>query len=276
MDVKLTIPKKIAHKYRYLLTRFKNTEWSGPAFYRIKTDDNGFPTEFKIVHFHPLDLGHGTSTDFDAGDVASILKETYQKYPSLKHCYIGLIHSHHTMGAFLSGTDKDTILDMAPNEGFYGSLVVASEGKATEAFGFSYIDQYGQAHAMILDEDDIEIQLPEYKVEDDWKEQADTIEKNKPKSLVTYKNTQQTQLWRPIQNTKNSAQIRLAKYTKSKQTKIQKILDSFGDGKLSEIDAEAKLENLGCSEVDIIFFMEDAGETQAYNYGYNYGGYYGL
>ena len=121
----------------------------------------------------------------------------------------------------------------------------------------------------------IEIQLPEYKVEDEWKEQADTIEKNKPKSLVTYKNAQQTQLWRPTQNAKSLSQTRLAKYTKSKQVKIQKILDSFGDGKLSEIDAEAKLENLGCSEVDIIFFMEAAGETQAYNYGYSYGGYYG-
>ena len=274
MDVKLTIPKKIAHKYRYLLTRFKNTEWSGPAFYRIKTDDNGFPTEFKIVHFHPLDLGHGTSTDFDAGDVAAILKETYQKYPSLKHCYIGLIHSHHTMGAFLSGTDKDTILDMAPSEGFYGSLVVASEGKATEAFGFSYIDQYGQAHAMILDEDDIEIQLPEYKVEDEWKEQADTIEKNKPKSLVTYKNTQQTQLWR--QNPYTDTERRLAKYTKSKQIKINEILDKYEDGDMTETDAEAKLERLGCSEVDIIFFMNDSSKAQAHNYGYSYGGYYGL
>ena len=273
MEVKLIIPKKIAHKYRYLLTRFKNTEWSGPAFYRIKTDDNGFPTEFKIVHFHPLDLGHGTATDFDAGDVASILKETYQKYPSLKHCYMGLIHSHHTMGAFLSGTDKDTILEMAPTEGFYASLVVASQGKATEAFGFSYVDQYGQAHAMIIDEDNIEIQLPEYKVEDDWIEQADTIEKNKPVPLNNV--GKQTQIWRPAQNAQTATEIRLAKYPKSKQDKISKVLDKYEDGKINEVDAEAKLERLGCNEVDIIFFMDDANKTQAYNYGYSYGGYYG-
>ena len=31
MDIKLVIPKKIHNKYTYLLSRFKNLEWSGPA-----------------------------------------------------------------------------------------------------------------------------------------------------------------------------------------------------------------------------------------------------
>ena len=69
---------------------------------------------------------------------------------------------------------------------------------------------------------------------------------------------------------------RLAKYSKSKQAKINKVLDKYEDGDINEIDAEAKLESLGCSEVDIIFFMNDSSKAQAHNYGYNYGGYYGF
>ena len=286
MEVKLIIPKKIVHKYRYLLTRFKNTEWSGPAFYRIKTDENGFPEEFKIVHFHPLDLGQAASTDFDAKDVAAILKETYQKYPSLKHCYMGLIHSHHTMGAFLSGTDKDTILDMAPVEGFYGSLVVASAGKASEAFGFSYVDQYGQAHAIIIDENNIEIQLPEYKVENDWVKQADIIEKNKPKTVATY-GKNQTTLWKNYGNTRMPVHVNrlgtapdpdqermdiLEKMPKKQRTKVEAILMKLDQGEITDTACEEFLKGYKISTLDILKLMDD-GEFD--NYGYGYGGYYG-
>ena len=40
MDIKLIIPKKIHNKYTYLLNRFKNLEWSGPAWYKVKTDED--------------------------------------------------------------------------------------------------------------------------------------------------------------------------------------------------------------------------------------------
>ena len=154
---KLIIPKKIHNKYTYLLNRFKDLEWSGPAWYRVKTDKDGFPTEWRIIHFHPLDLGSHAATEWEAKDLAKILKETYALMPSLKKAYMGLIHSHNTMGAFLSGTDTSTIQEMAPDEGFYGSLVVASAGKALHAFGFGYKDQYKCAHSIEVDEKDIKL-----------------------------------------------------------------------------------------------------------------------
>ena len=84
MVTKLIIPKKIHNKYTYLLNRFKDLEWSGPAWYKVKTDDDGFPKEWKIIHFHPLDLGSHAATEWEAKDLAAILKETYASMPSLK------------------------------------------------------------------------------------------------------------------------------------------------------------------------------------------------
>ena len=254
------------------MKRFPSTEWSGPAWYRIKTDKEGFPEEFKIVHFHPLDLGHGTSTEWEAKDLAKILRLTYEKYPSLKKCSIGLIHSHHTMGAFLSGTDQSTVQEMAPVKGFYGSLVVASGGKATEAFGFGYKDQYGAAHCLEIDNNKIEIKIPEYKVEDEWKEQADIIEKNKP----VVKSKQMTIAgglsYTPYKE-KRKQEI-LNKQPQNKQRKINKLLDLNIEGKLSDVQLEAQLEKLGLGADEVFYVMDEADWTND-NYGYGYGGYYG-
>ena len=53
---KLIIPKKIHNKYTYLLNRFKDLEWSGPAWYRVKTDKDGLTICFGTCnHVYHLD-----------------------------------------------------------------------------------------------------------------------------------------------------------------------------------------------------------------------------
>ena len=180
MDCKLIIPNQVQNKYRYFLNKFKELEWSGPAWYRVKTDKDGFPIEWKIVHFHPLNLGSHAATEWEAKDLAKIIGETYRKFPKLMKACIGLIHSHNTMGAFLSSTDMKTIEDKAPDKNFYGSLVVASAGKELSAFGFSWKDQYKVIHTQILDEDEIVLQGAKTIPSTDWVEIARKIEKEKP------------------------------------------------------------------------------------------------
>ena len=162
-------------KIEYFLDKFPSKEWSGPAWYHISKDKEGFPATFQLMHFHPLDLGHGTATDWDAQDFAKIIRESYEKHPRLKKCCIGLIHSHHTMGAFFSGTDESTLEEMAPEENFYCSLVVAS-AKEKFAFAFSYLDQYKQGTLFKLDKSDIVLNSTGKEVPE-WKEIADKIEK---------------------------------------------------------------------------------------------------
>ncbi len=291
MAVKLIIPKKVHNKYTYLLNRFKNLEWSGPAWYKVKTDKDGYPTEFKILHFHPLDLGSHAATEWEAKDFAKIIVDTYKKRPSLEKACCGLIHSHNTMGAFLSGTDTATIQEMAPDkEGFYGSLVVASAGKALHAFGFGYKDQYKCSHYFEVEEDDIKIQIPELKPEEGWIAEADFIEKNKP--AVVYKPTSQVGLWggngyRPNINKhiphidtvtedrntitlKDQKQKVLDKMTKKLAKQVAEVLLMNNAGDKTDVETEDRLQALGVSIEDITILMDDG-----YNYGYGYGGYNG-
>jgi len=277
MDIKLIIPKKIHNKYTYLLNRFKNLEWSGPAWYKVKTDIDGFPLVWRIVHFHPLDLGSHAATEWEAKDLATILKETYASTPSLKKSYLGLIHSHNTMGAFLSGTDTSTITEMAPDEGFYGSLVVASGGKATHAFGFSYKDQYKYSHCLEIEEDDIDIVSPDFTPMDDWISEADIIEKSKPKWNNHVKPGKQISLLANTNSTLLSnrviaeRQTVLTKLVKDKRKKVEKILDKWDKGELTDIDVEAKLEG------EDMNFQQIAVLTGLAEYmHYNNGGYYGI
>ena len=277
MDIKLVIPKKIHNKYTYLLSRYKNLEWSGPAWYKVKTDEDGFPIEWKIIHFHTLDLGSHAATEWEAKDLAAILKETYASMPSLKKSYMGLIHSHNTMGAFLSGTDTSTITDMAPDVGFYGSLVVASAGKATHAFGFSYKDQYKFSHCLEIDEDDIEVVNPAAIPQDEWVAEADLIEKKKPTPALG----SQTQLWKQRGITSYKAEdansyLRstvLGKLSKAQKEKVEKILLSFDEGTLTEIECEGKLERQQLSTNDIASLM---GAADYYGYSRYIGGYNGI
>ena len=286
MDIKLVIPKKIHNKYTYLLNRFKSLEWSGPAWYKVKTDNDGFPIEWRIVHFHPLDLGGHASTEWEAKDLAQILKETYASTPSLKKSYMGLIHSHNTMGAFLSGTDTSTIEEMAPDEGFYGSLVVASGGKATHAFGFSYKDQYKYSHCLEIDDDDIVIVSPELNPQDEWVSEADLIEKNKPKVLpgsqvALWKNNTRNNYGR-VSTTKGVETLVSSTILAERKTvydslddeqrkRIEKVINDWDSGEMTDIECETRLQTekgLTFYQIGVLMSMNDS-----YKYGYGGAGY---
>ena len=274
MECKLTIPKKIQNKYHYFLNKFKDLEWSGPAWYQVETDKDGFPVSWKILHFHPLNLGGHAATEWEAKDLAKILGDTYRKFPKLKKAFTGLIHSHNTMGAFLSGTDTTTLETMAPDKNFYGSLVVASSGKELHAFGFSWKDQYKCAHTFILDEIDIEVQ-DKINIDSNWVEIADKIEKEKPKAVPGKQINAFGTGVNPQQNTYMIEYKRkniIASKTQKTQKEINKLIDLNTEGKLSDVDLELKLETLGLDVTEIILLMEDTSSYTNHPYG-GYNGY---
>lgn len=166
-----------------MLKRFKNTEWSGPAWYHIsKTAKNGFPDEVELVYFYPLHLGTGADTEVDGEKLGKLLPKIYKKFPDLKKCYLGLVHSHHTMGAFLSGTDKDTAREQAPpKEGFFFSTVVAS-AKDPYVSCFTYADRFGYTN---LVEGEVDVSLPKIDIPKAWVNEATAIQKEKKKEVKT-------------------------------------------------------------------------------------------
>ena len=168
-------------KINYLHHRFSSTEWSGPAWYTIKKKaKTGFPTQVELTYFKPIDLGNTGSTELAGEELGKVLPKVYKQFPELKKSFMGLIHSHHNMGAFFSGTDEETALEQAPTEGLFFTTVVA-HSKDKFATGVSYRDQFGVPNFI---EGEIKNKV-KIKVDKVWKAEADRIEKEAKSTFVT-------------------------------------------------------------------------------------------
>jgi len=177
----VTIPDKMMEKINYLHHRFSSTEWSGPAWYTIKKKTKkGFPEQVELTYFKPIDLGNHGSTELDGEELGKVLPKVYKQFPELKKSFMGLIHSHHNMGAFFSGTDEGTALEQAPNEGLFFTTVVA-HNKDKFATGVSYRDQFGLPNFI---EGEVRNKV-KIKVDKVWKAEADRIEKEAKTTFVT-------------------------------------------------------------------------------------------
>ena len=183
----LNIPYQLQLQINYLLKRFPKTEWSGPAWYKLEEE------EWNLVYFIPIDLGSHSATEFKGKELLKVMKEV-QKTVDITGCFQGIIHSHHGLGAFHSGTDDGELKDGANRVG-YPSLVVAHTG-ASHAFKWSYEDQFGETH---LVDGEVCIEAPDCEPEETWVKEADKIEKDakkKPKvRTIGYYNGNQSSLW---------------------------------------------------------------------------------
>lgn len=120
----LTIPKNVEKKIRYHLTRFNGREWSGYLFYDYEGSFKENNIHFTARDFVFLDLGDGATTMFkESPKVLSFAIDN-----DLLDCKEGLIHSHHNMAAFFSGTDNAAIKQEAMNVNHFLSLVVNNAG----------------------------------------------------------------------------------------------------------------------------------------------------
>ena len=228
-------------RINYLLTRFPKDEWSGPAFYELKKDDEGVPEEWILHGFHPLDLGGGTTTEWEGEDFLKIRKQLLLDNPIFAKCYQGIIHSHHTMGAFLSGTDTSHIEESANLVG-YPSLVVASKG-IPFAFGYSYIDQFKEVHTELVEAKDISLEIPEVVAEKEWVKNADEIEKaKKDKPVIMHTNyfggrfdrvNQQRGLW---VNEQNRNDIPCEEDLKIAKKRLKSAHKALGKKQISQIE----------------------------------------
>lgn len=202
---------------------------------------------------------------------------------------MGLIHSHHTMGAFFSGTDTETLCEMAPIKGFYPSLIVASSGKAHFAFGFSYKDQYGKNSYYEVDED--KIKLPRARGKKAWVDIAKGLEKANAATVVTskYSGYHGYNGWGGYQgqsslfNSGNKEEfeigldergkvLQIPKYKKLTKKNADKAFDFYEEycnGKMKYIEFQVNLEKIGISDVwDFIREARHASTDAAIEYGY--------
>lgn len=81
--------------------------------------------EIHCEDIYPMDLGTGTFTDFKMDEsVVGYIAENIDLFG----CDMGLVHSHHLLGAFISGTDSNTIRAEGNDTNCFVSLVVDTKG----------------------------------------------------------------------------------------------------------------------------------------------------
>ncbi len=123
----LVISHKLQAQIDYLHSNVGTMEWSGILLYKIFSGTLADPANMKIVakQLFLMNIGSSTYTEFFTG--VGVLK-MYDMIPDAEYCRMGLIHSHHNMGAFFSGTDIQELHDNSPYHAFYLSLIVDFQG----------------------------------------------------------------------------------------------------------------------------------------------------
>ena len=127
---KLVVPEKVEEKIRYLLRKFPSTEWSGILFYSHEGTFENNDLVITCQDIYPMDLGNATYTEFRMSeDVAGYMAENIELFDY----DMGLIHSHHTMSTFFSGTDTSTLQEEGNERNCFVSLIVNNAGEYSAA-----------------------------------------------------------------------------------------------------------------------------------------------
>lgn len=127
-DIKIEITDYLERKIRILANLYPALEWSGPLFYRIKKNDSFESRTYEAIDALPLNFGSSSYTNFCSDDIRLpefIVRNGYDE----DGIYMGLIHSHNTMGTNASSTDERTILNECNERGTFMSLIVNNYGK---------------------------------------------------------------------------------------------------------------------------------------------------
>lgn len=125
-NIELDISKNVSSEIYSLHSTCGHTEWSGLIFYSMdKNPIVSSDINIKILHFHLFDIGTPGYTEFK---IDARIVDVYDKYPELIDCKIGILHTHHAMKAFFSGTDQNTLHELAPQFDFLLSVIVNLDG----------------------------------------------------------------------------------------------------------------------------------------------------
>lgn len=103
-----------------------NTEWSGVTVFTESQDkfDNGLPKVIYVEDIIPMNRGSSAYTDFSMGN-SPVFTEYILRDESLgREFNTGLIHTHHSMKAYFSGTDMEELKDNSQHYPYYLSIIV--------------------------------------------------------------------------------------------------------------------------------------------------------
>jgi hypothetical protein len=150
---KMIIPKEVKSIIDILHNEVGSIEWCGILTYKKEAGHISDPesTIFRAVDIYPMDIGTHSYTEFDSDDPKEIC-DMYDRMPSYMDHRNGLIHTHHTMTTFFSGTDMQELHDNVANyDPYYLSLIVNFKGQYTAKV--AYLQKLTSRDIEIKDED---------------------------------------------------------------------------------------------------------------------------
>lgn len=126
----VTLSQEVVAQILFNHFKYRDTEWSGFLFYRAVEGSIAKPETLKLEvdGMYLQDVGSAAYTAFEMTGEKII--EMASVYPDFEkdECRKGLIHTHHNMSCFFSGTDQDELQDNAENHIYYLSLIVNYKG----------------------------------------------------------------------------------------------------------------------------------------------------
>jgi hypothetical protein len=150
---KLIVTKELQSKIHYLHKEVGRIEWCG-IFTYIKEEGHISKPEtvvIKAVDVYAMDIGSHSYTEFDSDDPKDMCNMMDRMPSFLDHKY-GLIHTHHEMTTFFSGTDIQELHDNVGNYNpYYISLIVNFAG--TYSARVAFLKNIPERQIEILDDD---------------------------------------------------------------------------------------------------------------------------
>lgn len=151
---KLVLSKEILEAIDYCHSKIGNIEWSGTLLYKLAKKDfkiqdlyNKELEEDIIINvdkFLLRDIGSHSLTEYELSTEQLVEEGDYR----MEGYRLGLIHTHHNMTTFFSGTDQKELQDNTPHHELYISLIVnhAGDYKARLCFKGTLEDKKETVH----------------------------------------------------------------------------------------------------------------------------------
>lgn len=127
-NFELIIDKELQSQIADLHSKHEGVEWCGMLFYDIEEGDFKDISKMKVraKRLYLIDVG---SAGYTEGELDEKLLDFYDAYPETMNMRMGFLHTHHSMGAFFSGTDMQELHDNTDKYNFYLSLIVNHKSK---------------------------------------------------------------------------------------------------------------------------------------------------
>jgi proteasome lid subunit RPN8/RPN11 len=120
----VTLSKKVIEQINFMHHQAPmSIEWSGVLIFTDSgdLDENMIPSKINVIDLVPMDIGTSSYTEFNMAcpQMTSYIMDNIDK-----EYKTGLIHTHHSMKAYFSGTDLDELRTNAKAYQYYLSLIV--------------------------------------------------------------------------------------------------------------------------------------------------------